>query len=377
MTTLTPVHPDDIVQAMREYDRLVAHGACTKRPLIGGVRATERGSPGSGTARLDMTRLTGVTEYEPAEFTFTARAGTRLRDIEALLAANGQYMPFDPPLADDGATIGGTLAAGVNGPCRLRYGGLRDFVIGVHFVDGTATLVHGGGKVVKNAAGFDLPRLLVGSMGRLGVLVDLTFKVFPSPQARCTLRIACNDLPDAVARLADLGRHPLELDALDLEPPATLCLRLAGDAASLPHHAQRVGLAAARRFDILDGDDDARYWLAQSAFAWVIPEHWLIKVPLALNQIVPLDSCLDRHDVPRRYSVAGNVCWLAWPVDEPLTQLDLQGRTGLVVRDTRLDNAAVLDGAFPYLGVRHGRDEPFARRVKAALDPHQRLPALV
>ena len=104
--------------------------------------------------------------------------------------AHGQYLPFDPPLTAAGATIGGTVAAGINGPCRYRFGGIRDFLIGARIVDGEAAHPAGGGKVVKNAAGFLLHQAMVGSCGTLGVLAELTFKVFPAPRRtrRCASR---------------------------------------------------------------------------------------------------------------------------------------------------------------------------------------------
>ena len=114
-----------------------------------------------------------------SEFTFTALAGTPVREIAAALAERGQYLPFDPMLREAGATLGGTVAAGLSGPGRFRYGGLRDFILGVRFVDGEGRLLRLGGKVVKNAAGFDLPKFFVGSLGRFGVLAEMTFKVFP------------------------------------------------------------------------------------------------------------------------------------------------------------------------------------------------------
>src|SRR5436190_11409249 len=117
-----------------------------------------------------MRHLSGMMEYDPAEFTFTALAGTPLAVVQKELAGNGQYLPFDPPLAAQGATLGGTVAAGLSGPGRLRYGGVRDFIVGVQWVDGSGTVIRGGGKVVKNAAGFDFPKLFTGSLGRLGIL---------------------------------------------------------------------------------------------------------------------------------------------------------------------------------------------------------------
>src|SRR6185369_15555126 len=126
---------------------------------------------------------------EPSEFTFTARAGTPVRDVVAALAERGQYLPFDAPWLAAGSTLGGLVAGGVAGPGRFRFGGIRDFILGIRFVDGAGRLLRLGGKVVKNAAGFDLPKFFVGSLGRFGVLVEITFKVFPRPISKLTLRL--------------------------------------------------------------------------------------------------------------------------------------------------------------------------------------------
>src|SRR5580765_2672377 len=164
------IHPttiDEVQQAVAGSAQVVVRGAGTKPAL--------RAAAGEA-AELDLSGLSGVLEYEPGEFTFTALAGTPVALVERLLAEHGQYLPFDPPLAARGATLGGTVAAGLSGAGRYRFGGVRDFILGVRFVDGTGALVRGGGKVVKNAAGFDLPKLMVGSLGQYGPVAELSFK---------------------------------------------------------------------------------------------------------------------------------------------------------------------------------------------------------
>ena len=148
-------------------------------PVAGGTKPALSSSSRADVQRLDVSELTGVLEYDPAELTITALAGTPLVEVQTALAEHGQHLPFDPPLGEAGATLGGVVAAGAAGAGAWRNGGVRDFVIGVRFVDGTGRLITGGAKVVKNAAGFDLPKLMVGSIGRLGVIVQLSFKVFP------------------------------------------------------------------------------------------------------------------------------------------------------------------------------------------------------
>ena len=162
-----------------------------------------------GTPTLDLAALAGIVEHTPEECTFTALAGTRISDIERLLAQHGQYLPFDPPLAVAGATLGGTVAAGVNGSCRYRYGGARDFLIGARIVDGRGRLTRSGGKVVKNAAGFLLHQALVGSCGTLGILAELTFKVFPAAEAHATIRVDAADLASATCARWPRSSGPL------------------------------------------------------------------------------------------------------------------------------------------------------------------------
>src|SRR4029079_3476030 len=117
----------------------------------------------------------------------------------------GQYLPFDPKCVEAGATLGGTVASGLSGPGRFRFGGVRDFILGVRFADGAGRLLRVGGKVVKNAAGFDLPKFFVGSAGRSGVLSEIPLKVLPRPVFTLTLRLNADTLLDIVRLLTDAG----------------------------------------------------------------------------------------------------------------------------------------------------------------------------
>src|SRR5436305_8658192 len=175
---LAPSSISELVEAVRSTPRLIPTGAGTKSRLsaVDAARVSRRG-------------LRGIVEYEPSEFTITALAGTPIAEIAEALAKRGQYLPFDPMWQKAGAALGGTVASGLSGPGRFRFGGLRDFILGVRFVDGAGRLLRMGGKVVKNAAGFDLPKFFVGSLGRFGVLAELTFKVFPRPESARTLRL--------------------------------------------------------------------------------------------------------------------------------------------------------------------------------------------
>ncbi|QDV22046.1 FAD-binding protein [Aureliella helgolandensis] len=204
---------------------------------------TQSSATGS-TVMCDLSAWAGVTIYDPSEFLITAQAGTRLSDIQARLAEYGQFLPCDPPGIEAGATLGGAVASGLNGPGRLLYGSLRDFVMEVVFVDGLGNLVHGGGKVVKNAAGFDFPKLMVGSLGRMGVMTEITLKVLPKPQCLASCRLTLASLDECYAVSQTLLGQPLPIAAIDFLMTAptepTLQVRFAGPAASLPKVLERA-----------------------------------------------------------------------------------------------------------------------------------------
>ena len=172
--TLQPRSIEELQTAIKEHPAIALRGGGTKSTPVDDSRV----------ATIEMRALRGVTEYSPEECVFTALGGTPVLEINDCLARYEQYLPFDPLLVDAGATIGGTIAAGLSGSGRHRYGGVRDFVIGMRVVDGEGRVIRSGGKVVKNAAGFLLHHGMVGSRGRFGAIAEVTLKVFPAPQAR-------------------------------------------------------------------------------------------------------------------------------------------------------------------------------------------------
>lgn len=154
----------------------------------------------------------GIVSYDPAELVLTARCGTRVAAIETLLASHGQRLAFDPPRYGAAATIGGAVAAGLTGPARPRSGALRDYVLGVRMLTGDGRSLRFGGEVIKNVAGYDLSRLLAGSLGILGVLLEVSVKVLPRPPAAATLRFE-TDAAGALARLAAWSGSSLPISA--------------------------------------------------------------------------------------------------------------------------------------------------------------------
>ncbi|MDB4730400.1 FAD-binding protein [bacterium] len=210
---------DELRTIVKSEASILPVGNRTKQPLATDQKAS----------LVSLRDMKGILEYEPSEFTFTAFAGTTIAEVNQALQQRQQYLPFDPMLIAAGATLGGSVGAGLSGPGRFRYGGLRDFVLGVKFLSGDGEVINSGGKVVKNAAGFDIPKLLTGSMGRLGVMVEMTFKVFPMPGCNQTLTVACDSLETAMQRMSVAASSAWELDAIDYRPATqSIFLRVAG-----------------------------------------------------------------------------------------------------------------------------------------------------
>ena len=182
----------------------------------GGGTAMGMGSPPE---RLDVVlstrRLRSVLEHEPADLTATVQAGTTVAALNARLAEHGQTFPLDVPSPEQ-SSIGGALSANLSGPHRMAYGTARDLLLGLKAVDGQGIVIQGGGKVVKNVAGYDLPKLFVGAAGSLGVIVEATLKLAPLPSARACVIGAYGDLTKALEAIAVLRRERVRLTALDL-----------------------------------------------------------------------------------------------------------------------------------------------------------------
>lgn len=162
---------------------------------------------------LSVAGHSGVIDYDPAELVITLRAGCRLRDVEALLAENRQMFGFEPPAFGADATIGGMIASGLAGPRRAWAGAIRDFVLGVKMLDGRGETLGFGGRVIKNVAGFDLSRLMAGSLGTLGVILEASIRVIPQFETEQTLRFEHADAAAHVRWINELGREPWPLSA--------------------------------------------------------------------------------------------------------------------------------------------------------------------
>ncbi|MDH4287633.1 MAG: glycolate oxidase subunit GlcE [Aquincola sp.] len=201
---------------------------------------------------LDVTPLAGISSYEPTELVVTVRAGTRLEDLETTLAERGQHLAFEPPRYVGRGTVGGMVAAGLAGPARASAGAVRDHVLGATLLNGRGEVVTFGGQVMKNVAGYDVARVLAGSMGTLGVICEVSLKVLPVAPATATLRFEC-DQADALKRLNAWGGEPLPISA-SAWWSGTLVVRLSGARAAVEAALCQLG------GEIIDPPLAAAFW---------------------------------------------------------------------------------------------------------------------
>lgn len=190
-------------------------------------------------APLDLTGYRGVVEYAPSELVLTARCGTPLSDIEALLAAERQFLAFEPPSLGGAPTIGGAIAAGLSGPRRAHAGAARDFVLGAVLLGADGEVLHFGGQVMKNVAGFDVSRLLCGSLGILGPILQVSLKVMPLPREERTLRLELDETA-ALAAFNGWAGQPLPISATAWWN-GVATLRLSGAPAAVRAARTRLG----------------------------------------------------------------------------------------------------------------------------------------
>ena len=316
---------------------------------------------------IEMRGHSGIVTYDPSEFLISARGGTTVAELAQVLGAEGQYLPFDPVLNDQGATLGGSIASGISGPCRLLYGGLRDFMLEVQLCDSAGREVRGGGKVVKNAAGFDLPKLMVGSYGRLGIITEATLKVFPKPPGNATLCIQCPSLRSALDRALKLLALPLPIAALEIEPGWQLMVRLAGPVDSLAAMAQRVTSALPPGTQVQrveHGTSEAAMWHERAEFSWANDYAAVVRVAVTHHQCSDLEQALrSLGDAAKLViSCGASVAWIALRNLEQLESLD-QLLAQLVLAGVAIRGTAELT----LLGDQ--RWIPSTQRIQQSLDP--------
>ena len=240
----------DLLAAWRDRVR-AATAATTPLRIVGGGSMDFYGQRLAGEI-FEVSDHTGIVDYDPSELVITARCGTRLADVEQVMAQSGQMLAFEPPHFGPNATIGGSIAAGLSGPRRPYAGAARDLVLGIRLLDGRGDELAFGGRVMKNVAGFDVSRFLAGSLGTLGVILEVSLKCLPLPRAEMTrtFELAADE---ALRRLNAWSATPLPVSA-SCWHDERLHVRLSG--------AESAVAAAVRRLGGESLENAASYWAA-------------------------------------------------------------------------------------------------------------------
>jgi glycolate oxidase FAD binding subunit len=321
--TFTPQTESDVAEIVRGAEapfEIVAHG--TKRAY---------GRPVDADTVLDVSALSGIVAYEPEELVLAARAATPIAEIETVLAAMNQMLAFEPvewgPLFGGPAasTLGGIVAVNACGPRRASAGAVRDSMIGCRFVNGRGEVVKAGGRVIKNVTGFDIPKLMAGAFGTLGVLTEIVLRVVPKPPRVAALAIAC-DAEEGLRLLREAAKSPVDASAfaycpapvmrrLDVGRDGTAFIRVAGSAEAV---ADKIGLlqslfAGRETATLDDGATRALFrGVGNGAFADDDSDLWRLCVPPsrayeAIAAAQAAEWCADW---------AGGLLWIALPADE-------------------------------------------------------------
>lgn len=224
-----------------EFVAQIRKAAAHKSPLIIEGSGSKRwyGNAVVAQRQLSTTGHTGILDYDPAELVLTARAGTTIAELEKALADRGQMLAFEPPRYSPESTLGGVIASGLSGPARPYAGGVRDFVLGLHIIDGKGDVLKFGGQVMKNVAGYDVSRLVTGSLGVLGLITQVSLKVLPVPPAQSTLSFELSEAA-SIHQINEWSSKPLPITGSAWHQ-GVLSVRLAGARAAVASAEQQLG----------------------------------------------------------------------------------------------------------------------------------------
>ncbi len=350
---------------------------------------------------LDMSALSGILSYEPSELVLTAKAGTPLHEIQSALSEHNQSMAFEPvdlsvilngkePSNEADGTVGGMIAAGFAGPRRIRQGGVRDHVLGFRAISGRAELFKSGGKVMKNVTGFDLSKLMAGSMGTLAVMSEVTIKVLPVPEKSRTVLVQGLDEPVAIAAMRAAVNSPHEVSAAAHLPQsvaarsgvdlvagsgaAVTAVRVEGPGASVETRCAslRKLLAPFGELEELHSQRSARFWaeVRDASFWRTTPPDttiWRLSVPPSRGAHIA--AAITREcGAEALFDWGGGLIWLALPDSRhKIVRAALDEQDGHATLIRASDSIRTTVPAFhppsPSLAA-------LSRRVKSAFDPH-------
>lgn len=355
----------------------------TRILLQGGGSKADMGAPVDGVRVVDMRGFAGVIDYDPPELVLTVGAGTPLKEIEALVAAEGQMLAFEP--FDHGpvfrrpagcSTIGGVVAAGVSGPLRLTQGAARDHLLGFEAVSGRGERFVGGAKVVKNVTGYDLPKLMAGSWGRLTALTQLTFKVLPRPRRRVTKIVAGLDLPDALNLMARAMASQAEVSAAAYLPCGDgrgngplVAFRMQGFPASVAARCRMLDaiIGPYDQFDPHEDGDCEDFWAKVATAAPLGLDRPLWRVSVPPSRACGLVAAIPADGRDWLFDWAGGMAWLAFDGDAALVRqaATAAGGHAMLVRAPAATRTLV-----PTLHPQLSGLSMLEERLRRAFDPH-------
>lgn len=313
------------------------------------------GRASAATARLDLSGLEGVVTYEPEELILIARPATPLAQIQSLLSQHQQHLAFEPPTWGPTATLGGTVATGSSGPRRFVAGATRDFVLGMEFVDGRGRVIRAGGRVVKNVTGYDLWRSLTGSYGTLGVMTELCLKLWPQPQAQCTLVVQQPDVDAALRQMINWSRRPEAITGLACEPDAgVVWARIEGAREAVGSQAATL-LRDAGDGDVLDDDTSRLHWshLREQGGLAPGPHEVLFRLAVPPSRAAGAMRALQVLGLGRcRLDWAGGLIWALLPTHCASAEVHavarkFDGMAGRIAIDAQDDNDTAFSACSP------------------------------
>jgi glycolate oxidase FAD binding subunit len=348
---------------------------------------------------LSLQRLNHIVDYQPTDMTVTVEAGMPLTQLQQVLGEHGQWLPIDPPLPER-ATIGGILAANLSGPSRLMHGTIRDGLLGIKAVRADGTVIKGGGKVVKNVAGYDIPKMFCGSFGTLGVIVEATFKVLPRPEAQAVSAFAFSSADaamNAVLRITGSELQPAFLEVANFAPlasfaappPYRLFVGFAGITEEEQYQCQRLRtLVSANGVVALESGEEQAHALVPTLRDFPVAGSALLRCKASLlpTQVATFCRELEAEAQSRGLATqllahAGNgIVYSRFTVLDELPQDKLISFIDwLRILTKKLAGYLVLEDLVPALKERvdvwgHvGGAFPLMKRLKDTLDPHGTL----
>ncbi|MBI3795724.1 MAG: FAD-binding oxidoreductase [Deltaproteobacteria bacterium] len=389
------IFPESIAQ-VSEVLRAAGEQSLAVVPVGHGAFLHIGGIPRRYDLALSLQRLDRIVDYQPTDMTVTVEAGITLARLQEVLGANGQWLPIDPPLPEQ-ATLGGIIAANLSGPTRLSQGTIRDFLIGLKVVQANGTVIKGGGRVVKNVAGYDLPKLYCSSFGTLGVIVEATFKVRPRPEAQAVLSLtfpAAEPAMELALRLLGSELQPFFLELANFDPLAEkngdtayrLIVGFAGIAEEVAYQRARVRDELRENKESIcegwqEGDEQA---LLQTLRNFPVAGETVLRCKTSLLPTQVATFCKDVQEEVGLYSLsvrhlarAGNGIvysrFLRSPEDSPEKLLSLVNWLRILAK--KLDGYVVVEAIDPVFKERvdvwgHvGGAFPLMKRLKETLDP--------